>query len=99
MGMFIAKTDVNELIVVIENVSPGIVDISVHGKIYFPGRIVNGFHAVPGFYLESAYHGMKADTFLVMEEVRKAINYHFNWDEENEKKFLEWLENERIYWQ
>lgn len=92
MSSFVVRTNVNDLLVSVENVERGVVDIFIHGIGYIPGENEWGQPHVPYFYLKHARRGVCATFTKIMEEVQRGVNYHFVWDEFNKKEFESWLE-------
>lgn len=91
MSSFAVKTNVKDLIVSIENVKRGVVDIFIHGMTYIPGTN-NGLPSVPTFYLDHCRRGVRATWTDILAEVERGVNYHFIWDAFNRKEFESWLE-------
>lgn len=82
--MFIARTNVGELIVSIEKVKAGVVDIFIYGMNYIPGRDEYYNLREPGFYLEHSARGVKASFDTILAAVKRGINYHFIWSDDGD---------------
>ena len=96
MSSFVVRTNVRDLVVSIENVERGVVDIFIHGMTYIPNtNLPIGSSDTPKFYLEHARKGVSANFNDIFNEVKRGVNYHYIRSEFSKEEFKTWL-NERL---
>lgn len=103
MSMFIAHTNVKELIVSVERVYPGFVDIFIYNMTYTPDFPHDGLPKIPSFKLEHVAREVKATFDNILTEVKRGINYHFIWSDDGDDprsgtidEFKYWLTEKKI---